>query len=474
MSDQLWLFLLLGAVQLWTVLMAIKLEYKQSSVVIFFWIANLAVYAIPFLFIDPWLQNIDFRIGTMPHAANVTVCDNPAVLNCAVFAISFNVLYLIARTMTKFNGIIETPGTWLIYLRNSDAVSRITPILMLGLVIGCGMAVLSIVLTAGLQGMLSASYGSFRLDANPYLKLVGYTLCSCSSSVIFILLARKQYLNLLFCTVCVLFIFLLGRTRQLLLPSMIPFAFYFLYKAKGLKGKLGLILLAVFSYLLFLLLQQMRYRGGMVDCVASLGTYQLYEDVWLALFDGKGELLPRGVYYWYMDYGHELEGFGQGLTYKRLLMLPIPSALCFGLKPADFTGIMYHDFYRDTGDVSPSIHPLLYGDAYTNLSWYGVLLGVLWAGLVSFSEHFAHRCSRIINIVLVPILGLASLMIARGAIYNSCATIFWSCAIVTTAHIFFYSKASALKDDNGNHLNRGAHTKFESSVNLLSSKVVEQ
>ena len=58
MSDQLLLFLLLGAVQLWTVLMAIKLEYKQSSVVIFFWIANLAVYAIPFLFIDPWLQNL--------------------------------------------------------------------------------------------------------------------------------------------------------------------------------------------------------------------------------------------------------------------------------------------------------------------------------------------------------------------------------------------------------------------------------
>ena len=68
-------------------------------------------------------------------------------------------------------------------------------------------------------------------------------------------------------------------------------------------------------------------------------------------------------------------------------------------------------FIEIPGILSP-IHPL-YGDAYTNLSWYGVLLGVLWAGLVSFSEHFAHRCSRIINIVLVPIL-ITSLMITWG------------------------------------------------------------
>ena len=454
--------------------MAIKLEYKQSSIVIFFWIANLGVYAIPFLFLDPWLENIDFRLAVMPHAANVIIRNNQAVIRCAIFAISFNALYLITRSVTRNQVKVLTPATWSDLLDESDVLKRVTFVLTCGMAIGCIISILSIVLTVGIQGLLSASYGSFRLDANPYLKLVGYTVCGCSGAVIFISWMRKQYLNLFFCIICLLVVFLLGRTRQLLLPAIIPFALYYIYKAKGINQKIGLIFTAVCVYVSFLFLQQMRYRGSLVDCILALGTWHLYEDVWLAVFDGKGELLPRGVYYWYMEHGNELEGFGQGLTYKRLLMLPFPSALCFGLKPPDFTGIMYHDFYRDAGDIGPSIHPLFYGDAYTNFSWYGVTLGAFWAGLVSFIEHFCQRLSRLVSLVFIPVLGFGALMIARGAVYNSCVMMFWSCIIISAGYLYFFSGRSVPKislNPKDSCSMRGNTSNLRRSTTLLRNEV---
>lgn len=418
-------FYALWAILLFLVLTILRFEYRSQNPAIFLWVAIIAVYVVPSLF-DPF--NNSTQILTGPF---LDLTQNWLLIRAHLFAVLFCAVYLAVRlAMRGVSG--DAPSAQLSPADLPAALIRdksvsfflLAGVLVLGLALL--LEVLAIVPRAGWSGLLSGSFSSYRLESDATLKILGYYLIYAMGGLLFIawFSGRKSLATLIATIVFTVFIF--GRTRQLLFPAIMPFALYFIYRAKGFRGWSFLISGVVAAYVFILALQIFRYQGSILSGVDALSGGEFYLSIFQALQEERGEAVIRLIYYYFMADGVQIPEFMTGLTYYRVALLPIPSALLGDLKPIDYDMILYQFYYGSGLDIGATIHPLIFGNAYANFGWLGIFLGGFWALLFGILNAYRKSRTLLHQVMIMSIVGFLSVMISRGSIYNSLTIIFWT------------------------------------------------
>ena len=126
-----------------------------------------------------------------------------------------------------------------------------------------------------------------------------------------------------------------------------------------------------------------------------------------------------------------------GQTYVRLLLLPFPSALLGDFKPIDYDMLLYQHYFGSGLNIGATIHPLIFGNAYTNFGWFGVLLGGFWALMFHVLNLYIMKRTLLHRILFMSTTGFLAMMIARGSVYNSLALVFWTLLFLEAFFIVF-------------------------------------
>lgn len=159
-----------------------------------------------------------------------------------------------------------------------------------------------------------------------------------------------------------------------------------------------------------------------------------------------GELGLRQVFYYFIDNDNKFSGFGTGKGYIRVMMLPIPSRFAFGLKPEDMCLVMGRAWRPDAhGIINFTVTPTLFGDCYSNLGFWGCILGAFWAFLASIVDVLCNRKNEIIKYLLLCMCATLFVDIGRGSIYNPLVIIYYSSIFVLGYRILSRIKVCGCK-----------------------------
>jgi hypothetical protein len=178
------------------------------------------------------------------------------------------------------------------------------------------------------------------------------------------------------------------------------------------------------------LLRGFRYYYGFSN-IGSISFSDLNAHAAGFLKDGNGDLFLGSFFYSIVEYGKRIEGIIPGATYFRLLLLPIPSELSFGVKPEDICvslGVFFGGA-ASSNIISYTVTPTLFGDLYANFMFFGVFGGLLWAAIISFFDRIVEKRTKIFKIFTMMLIASAYINIARGSVYNACANIFYGIII---------------------------------------------
>ena len=414
----------------------IRIEYRLQNPAIFFWIALLVIYVVPSIF-DP------FRSATqIMNGPTIDLRENVVLIRAHIFGLLFSAIYFLVR-LASYGSELRRRQTTISVSAFPEALRK-EPDLKVFLLFGTaviGLAamleILAIVPRMGWSGLLSSTYGSYRLESNTALKLMGYYLVYAFGGICFVswVCDKRKLAALLFTMIFA--VFLVGRTRQLLFPAIIPFCLYFIYRARGVKGWAFLISGIAVGYVFILMLQFFRYQEGLVEGFTALGKLDFYISIYQGLQEAKGEALIRYIFYHFIDENTDIPEFMHGLTYVRLLLLPFPSVLLGDFKPIDYDMILYQHYFGSGLDVGATIHPLIFGNAFTNFGWLGVILGGFWALMFHILNLYIMNRPLIHRILILSMTGFIVMMIARGSVYNSLAVVFWGLLILEAFFVVF-------------------------------------
>jgi hypothetical protein len=225
-------------------------------------------------------------------------------------------------------------------------------------------------------------------------------------------------------------IIFLFRIRTFLIPITIPFIISYLLSDKFKITIFNLFkVLILSSSIIFLIVAVgvLKAFNSLSEFFDSFSPAEFFDMLYSILFSKYGELGLRNGFYFYLQNNNEFDNFGLGLGYIRLLLLPIPSFMSFGLKPQDFAMdmAMAYDPINSTAGVN-SMHPTLYGDCFANLGWYGVSLGVFWAFFSYIGDRFTiSKSKNILFISMFVAYAYTYTLIARGAVYNAVYNVFF-------------------------------------------------
>ena len=227
-----------------------------------------------------------------------------------------------------------------------------------------------------------------------------------------------------------IFIIFVFRIRTFLIPLTIPFIISYLLSDKfkvTILNSFKVIIISASTIILIVGLGVLKAFTSLTDFYNIITFNKFWEMLYSIMFSKYGELGLRNAFYFFLENDNNFSNFGLGLGYIRLLLLPIPSSISFGIKPQDFAmdmGMAY-DPINSVAGVN-SMHPTLFGDCYANLGWFGVFLGVFWGIFVYVGDRLTVTTSKNIRIAsLLVAYSYAYTLIARGAVYNAVQNIFF-------------------------------------------------
>jgi hypothetical protein len=238
---------------------------------------------------------------------------------------------------------------------------------------------------------------------------------------------NKIFLFTILVLVVIIFLF---RIRTFLIPLTIPFIIGYLLSDKFKLTILNLFkVLILSSSIVFLIVAVgvLKAFNSLSEFFDSFNPAEFIDMLYSILFSKYGELGLRNGFYFYLQNNNEFDNFGLGLGYIRLLLLPIPSFMSFGLKPQDFAMdmAMAYDPVNSTAGVN-SMHPTLYGDCFANFGWYGVSLGAFWALFSYVGDRFTiSKSKNILFLSMFVAYAYTYTLIARGAVYNAVYNVFF-------------------------------------------------
>lgn len=362
----------------------------------------------------------------LPHISNIIINQlDDALLNKAtVYIVLFNLFYCFYRLF--FKKLVLNYFNWFDIVHQTKVYSsrKFQGIKFTYLILGLLAMLMSIYAAIGsfdIFAALRASWWDF-VQAKPQFKLpalyIIYFLC-CLPVVAII---RKDKTLLILSVLLVLFYIIVLRTRGSVIAYILPLLVFYLYvKVRNPKQIFYLFIGSMLVIGVFVFTREVRLAGGVDNLL--FGTVEL-SDVVKRNFTEGGEFVLINAFYASIDKSYD--GFFEGQNLIRTMLLPIPSFLSLGLKPDEFTYIVW-DFYNGKSVTgAQSFHPTLYGLAYMDLGWLGVFFYPLFINFVFvFFELILTRIRGYLQIHLITLMMITGMVMARGSFYNSIAFAFW-------------------------------------------------
>lgn len=290
--------------------------------------------------------------------------------------------------------------------------------------------ILAIVYAGGISNLTKTAIYGFR-RRNFLIIILSYILqATVQVSLYYLFTGNKK--RFIVCAVCIIVRGLVSFTRTYLIELFIALVLYYIYKKRKVKVKtivLGIVIGGIAIYAMYLL-RGFRYYYGFSD-IGSISFSDLNAHAAGFIKDRNGDLFLGSFFYSIVEYGKRIEGIIPGATYFRLLLLPIPSELSFGVKPEDICvslGVFFGGA-ASSNLVSYTVTPTLFGDLYANFMFFGVFGGLLWAAIISFFDRIVEKRTKIFKIFTMMLIASAYINIARGSVYNACANIFYGIII---------------------------------------------
>lgn len=220
----------------------------------------------------------------------------------------------------------------------------------------------------------------------------------------------------------------IGRSRVELVPLVVPALLLFMVKGRRLRFRrlaaTG-VMVVVALYVGIYGLQYIRYQGGLRSAVDEVSVQDYVEHLQTV----PGEADKRLHYYTMLERPSKFSGAVLGATYRRLLVFWYPSALG-DLKPEN----PHHTLRRDiTGreHSRASLHPTVFGDAYYNFGWAGVVVGLLWGALAVVIQWPLSAAGGAPALLMLGPICTGVIVAARGSVYNGAVIVILGCMLVS-------------------------------------------
>lgn len=409
--------MVISALLIFTNILNIILEFFNRSIAILLWSILLIIFTIP--------HTLIYNTGKVSNS----------VLNEAgLFALLFNLIYFISRIIFNRKANIDIKEKlididkilyekkWHINLFFILYVASVL-IIFYG-VISKGYSILNFTWTDGIN------YKGTFLE-----KVASFTMAALSG-VGFILFARGEKIKLIITILIYVSYVLFFRSRYNLIPFIIPFLIYYVYSGET-KKLIRSILLGVLILFSVFLLQQIRYVGSLSNLISNYTISEIIGNTFMFMKSGKGEFGLSRAFYYFVENNNDFNKFGEGRTYIRLMLLPLPGSI-FTFKPRDFAMDIW-EAWTGMKTTSGTMHPTLYGDIYANFGFMGVFMGVFYALFAKLNDFFINKANLESKKVLyISIISTMYILLARGAVYNSIANAFWG--IIFANLIIFASR----------------------------------
>jgi oligosaccharide repeat unit polymerase len=407
--------IILGIIQLVLIAVVLFFEYRNCSTAVFLWVVLFIMFGVMHCLscIIPGFSN---------YGADV-------LNEASCFAFLFCIAYLFIRkicvaNMKKQNEIeLSTNDDKLI-----DFMSWIF----------CGSVILyCLVILQNSQGGNISHEVIYKSMANSTkIMLILSYLYFASMSVVVYYCYKKKWLRFFVCAGFVLLKTLISTSRMDLVVLAVAIIWPYILNNRQLKIRkiLFLGLMGIGGIYALYLLRAFRYYYTLKD-IGKISFYALNMHVVDFLKTENGDLGLRNVFYFFIEKQNQFEGLGEANGLFRLLLLPIPSRFCFGLKPEDLCIIMgraYKPGFEST--IAYTVTPSLFGEWYADMGMVGFFMGGVWGLIVSLIDLISKRKHRVFYFLYSGLSATIYITIGRGSTYNSLAYILYA----SYFYAFFY------------------------------------
>lgn len=424
--------IILGFIQLLTILFIFMFEYKNNFTSLFIWATLLMIFGLPHFFTT--------LVGHNYYSIEV-------INEASIFVILFNLIYLLMKFFLK-----ATVHKNLTYGFESDFINiktllsrdntltksneRFVNICLVLLIV---MFIIIYKMMGGFKGASWGKYFSFYSKGYGNIMLYFVYIFYAISGVALVYIKNGYKIKAIIAILMIIFTAIITNTKMMFIAVFLLFLAPLVFNEKN-KFSAKKILLGVISLICVLYIINffyiLRAHGNINNLVSSLTITEINAKIIDMIANSKGELGVRNAFYLFIDNNNNFENFNKGHTYIRLLMMGIPSKYSFNLKPPDFAVSMGSAYLGDMNNTRFSMHPTFYGDSFANFWWWGIFLGIFWALLTHIIDKFIHSRGSMVKDMLMVSICTCYVMIGRGSVYNSCITIVASVLIVLSIDFF--------------------------------------
>ncbi len=400
-----YLTLVLAFIQLILILFVIFFEYKKGSISIFLWAMLLIMVGFGNIK-GIYYKNYDYYV----------------YIKATLFGIFFILFYLFTRSLQKTKNVIEK-------LRKTINTPRKIKKNYINFIYLLYLFIFIVYVKQNFGSLFLTSWGGFmRIKGNIYntesilqfLYIYLNPIILFSPGILCIYLYKKKYFKFFIWFLIFLFPVIITRNRSDILPIAVSIIIFLLIKTKKVTFKLLMIYTFACCFMIIFLdiFRLFRFYGSISNFVERFNINEFFYKYLEMYSSQNGEIDLIDAFYYFISKNGEFIGFNTLATYRRILLILIPTKFSFGLKPFDFAITMGSAYINNFSNKTYSMHPTLFGDCYANFNYFGVLLGIFWGIFVKFIDKICFFYNNYMNIFLSVIWGYAYIVIGRGSVYN--------------------------------------------------------
>lgn len=413
----------LGIIQFLLIGIISVIELRKKSPAVFLWGTLALMYGVMHLF------------SSIMHK---TQYPKSALIDTSIFVILFCLLYLMTRVfLSKLSGRnFNKFNTENLKKHLLNTKTTLLSIIFMLIVLRS-----IYVLATHSGGLFSSSWSVNReyatglgyLSIDKILKIIFFTI----SGLPFITYIQKKYKLTAIMILMVVFSLIVTRNRIEILPIAVFMLMLVIFKKNKIKISTILTLGLIGFFVIYGIYGIRIFRhAGTVDNFLSMYSVSSFNDrVFEHISTDNGDLGLRRHFYYFMSMDNNFNGFGQAATYLRMLMIYVPTRLAGGLKPSDFAVTMGAAVGASVGG---SIHPTLFGDAYANLGWLGITLGIYWAVFAEIGDRIILSKKSMMDAILIYVIfAINYVVIGRGSVYNGFVYIAYGIPIIIISRYMY-------------------------------------
>ena len=420
--------LVTAAFQLLIVGIISVLEFNRRSVSIFYWAMLLVIFSLPH-FVSVLLGN--------------TIYSNDTLTKASLFVIGFCIIYELGRRvhLREKHPKVKLPSIEIDESQVEYGIAEKVALVAFSLLC-VGMLLFSSKVAVNAGGSSWGAIYQAQSEAGVSVATFAPYFFPALCGAIAVSIIKRRWLTLLILCATASVYLLISRNRIIALTILIPILFLVAAKHKRLTGGQAVtyILLAILIVFCVYALLVFRHAGTLEVFIQNYDLNTFISEVLSNIFSNEGELGLRNIFYYFIDNGNNFTGFNEGASYIRILFFWLPGSLSGGIKPDDFAITMASAYLGMPNNDIYSVHPTFFGDAFANFSYFGILLGLLWAAIFNILDVWLGRMASHRKIYCISAIGFCLIIIGRGSVYNGCVM-----AIVALLVIKFLDVLSVFK-----------------------------